>query len=213
MAVLEWHKPGEKTYHSGIDKGVYYSRLGAKLGHAWNGLIDVKDSNEGGKMAPIFVDGIVRGYDIRPGRFAGSLECYSYPEAFNVEALGNKLIDPTDRFRVTHQQVSSFDMAYRTWVGSDTEGPMAEYELHVIYNIYAMPNEKSNSTVTDSTEPYRNTFDLFSIPMIIAGGLPTSHFIIESKRNSDAVMTSIKNILYGTAGTNPRVPTVAELAA
>lgn len=58
---LLWDKTGERTYETGVDRGVLYPMSAAgtyPLGVAWNGLTGVTESPSGAEASPIYADNI-----------------------------------------------------------------------------------------------------------------------------------------------------------
>jgi hypothetical protein len=101
-------------------------------------------------------------------------------------------------------------LSYRTGV-SNALTPNAAYKIHLLYNVLAQPSEKNAQT--KSGDPSATTFSwaLSAIPEFATGIRPTAHFIIESDKAVPSTLRGIENILYGTSGTEPALPTVTDL--
>ena len=60
MSKLQWDLTGEKFFELGVSKGVLYPMAGGNYGNgvAWNGLIGVNESPEGGEPNDMWADNI-----------------------------------------------------------------------------------------------------------------------------------------------------------
>lgn len=206
MTVLEWDKVGDRTYQSGIDKGVLYLKDGRVV--PWNGLVSVEDSTDA-ELKSYYLDGVKILEHVVPGDFAGKLTAITYPEEFD-EVLGQRVINTGLIFH--EQEFKSFNLAYRTKIGSDSDENYG-YKIHLLYNIRAIPESHTFQTLSDEpgVEPF--SWALTGTPPIsTADGIrPTVHISIDSINARPDLLEAVENILYGTEMTDPRFPTLLEM--
>lgn len=199
MSNLTWDTVGERYFELGLDRGVLYPQEGP--GVPWNGLIKVDESPSGGEAVPLFIDGVKYLNVASQEEFEGSIEAYTYPDAF-MECDGTASIGGL----TLNQQVRKpFGLSYRTKLGSDLAGLERGYKLHLIYNALAAPAQKSNNTVGDNPDPmsFNWSFTTTRVKSSFAGYLPMTHITIDSTKTSTTLMRLIEEHLYGTATTDP----------
>lgn len=206
MTRLVWDASGSRRYEIGVDRGVLY--VGAQPGVPWNGLISVEEKPSGGTPAPYYLDGVRYLNDTSVEEFAATLSAYTYPDEFDV-CDGASLVN-TGLFAM-HQPRVPFSLAYRTLSGNDVSGNSLGYKLHFVYNVTASPTQRGNSTIKDSSDPLAFSWDLACTPPSFAGFAPTAHVVLESRLADAGALADIEDILYGTATTSPRIPTLTEL--
>jgi len=208
MTQLVWRVAGDRRFEAGLDRGVLYPPTGNCV--VWNGLTSVKENSPGGDVTSYYMDGVrylnIVGFE----EFDAVLEGFSCPDEFldlqGMPSNGKGLF-------FTAQPHKPFGLSYRTGLGNDLVGVDYGYKLHVVYNAISESAGKSYETMGDSPSPIKSTWNIATVPVAITGRRPTAHLIIDSTKASLAAMTAVENILYGTAGTNPRIPTVVELLA
>lgn len=211
MSRLEWHKPGDKQFEVGIDRGVFYFGDEDMIGTPWNGLTSVEVSPEGAQLAPVYMDGHVRAFSVTPGRFKAVLECFDYPDEFAQYALGDSELLDYPGVTTTNQVIGDFGLAYRSLIGDDINGTDRDYKIHLVYQAYALPSSRSYTTVSDETDPSTFTFDLDAIPQPVSGGLPTAHFIVDTRVMPRKLVDLLEELLYGTEANEPTLPSLDEL--
>lgn len=206
MTALIWHVPEQKTFEAGVDKGVLY--LSGRPGVAWNGLVSVTEKNSGGSSTPHYLDGFA--YYIHTGNqeYRATVEAYTYPDQF-LECEG--IISGENGLFVTNQARRSFGLCYRTMVGNEVEGLNLGYRINLVYNAIVDPSEKERSSISNQLEPLTFSWDIVTKTPRFIGFKPTSHFIIDSRKTPDALLSDIEDILYGTDTTEPRLPSIEEL--
>ena len=208
MAKLNWGAAGQRFYEAGVDRGVLYPVTGP--GVAWNGLISVDESPEGGDSTPYYLDGVKYLNLAEADEYSATIEAYTYPSEFSV-------CDGTAIHRrgllVTQQPRQRFGLSYRTMVGNDIKGTKQGYKIHLVYNALAAPTSRSYETAADTVEALTFTWDLTATPVFLLGLKPSAHIIIDTATATPALITELENTLYGTAISSPRLPTPAELVA
>ena len=206
MTQITWNAPGERFFEAGVDHGVLY--IDGADGVPWNGLISVSESPSGGDVTPYYIDGVKYLNDVGPEEFEATIEAFTYPDEFaqcdGTLAVGNGLF-------TTQQQKKSFGLAYRTLIGNDLDGVDHGYKIHLVYNATASPSEHSHGTQTETIDSNNFSWHLVTKPPSFVGYKPTAHFVIDSRETPSDLMNTINDILYGSATSAPRLPSVPEL--
>lgn len=207
MAAISWNDIGERFFETGCDRGVLY--LSDNTGVAWNGLTSVDET--GGTETPnaLYFDG--RKYvDLTTGSiFTGTLKALTYPDEF-LEYDGYAEIEYG--MLIDGQARKTFGLSYRTLVGNDVDGIDYGYKIHLFYNLTAVPDSISRSSIDNAVDPMEFSWKVVSNPRALLGRYPSGHVILDSNKLGPETMTTIENILYGTLNTTPRLPTIEELA-
>lgn len=205
MTVLTWDNTGERTYETGVDRGVLYIPNAGIYdnGVAWNGLTAVTESPTGAEATALYADNIKYLNLYSAEEFGATIEAYTYPDEF---AQFDGLATPATGVTVGQQNRGSFGLCYRTKIGNDVEGQDHGYKLHLVYGLTASPSEKAYNTVNDSPEAITFSWELTSVPVAVTGLKPTSIITIDSTTVDSTDLTTLENALYGTAGTDPRLP-------
>lgn len=214
MAKLTWDRTGERLYETGVNKGVLYIPNNAGLyqtGVAWNGLTAVTESPSGAEATALYADNIKYLNLISAEEFGATIEAYTYPEEFGQF---DGTVAPSPGVYVGQQSRRAFGLAYQTRVGNDVQGSDFGYKIHLIYNATAAPSEKAFATINDSPEAITFSWELTTTPVDAGDGLkPTAQLTIDSTKVDAAALASLENILYGSAGVDPRLPLPAEVLA
>lgn len=220
MTQITWDKQGERLFETGIDHGVLYipDETGAyENGYAWNGLTSVSESPSGAEANAQYADNIKYLNLISNEEFGATIEAFTYPDEF-AQCDGTAVIDGV---QLAQQTRRSFGFSYRTLIGNDLVGTDYGYKLHLIYGCDAAPSEKSRSTVNDSPEAATFSWEISTTPAQVTGNnpitgkpfRPTSHLTIDSTQVAADRLKELEDILYGTPGVDPRMPTPNEVLA
>lgn len=213
MTKLHWDGVGEKRYETGVDHGVLYIPNGSGVyddGVAWNGLQSVTESPSGAEPNAQYADNLKYLNLTSAEEFGATIEAFTYPDEFN-EFDGSA--SPVPGVRIGQQSRKSFGLSYRTKIGNDVEGDDLGYKLHLVYGATASPSEKAYSTVNDSPEPITFSWEIATVPVQVPGFKPTSIITIDSTEVDAGDLQDLEDFLYGTAGTDPSLPTPAALIA
>lgn len=202
MAVLTWDTTGTRDYEAGLSKGVLYFPDGG--GVAWNGLTEVS-SDVATDVELVWIDGIAVNQIANVGDYSGSLKAYTYPTEFTKY---EGLVESEAGVFLTGQGPKPFHLSYRTSVGDDVLALDVAYKIHILWNLLAVPNEKTFQTLSLDVDPLEFEWSLTSVPEPIDLARPTSYLVIDSTKIPGGVLTNINNILYGTAGTSPNLPSL-----
>lgn len=207
MTALLWDQVGDRTYQTGVDRGVLY--LPGDTAVAWNGLtaIEEKVSRD---VNSYYLDGVKYLEHQLPGDFSGSLKAFTYPDEFDlvngIENDGNGLF-------VHDQKPMSFGLSYRTLLGDDVSGTNRGYKIHLLYNLMAVPDGSSFGSVDDQAAPISFGWTLSGTPPATLGYRPTSHLSLDSTKMDSDLLAIFEDTLYGSAGTKPMLPSFPEVLA
>lgn len=211
---LTWDKTGERLYETGVDHGVLYMPNAGGVydnGVAWNGLTTVTESPSGAEANAVYADNIKYLNLISAEEFGATVEAYTFPEEF-LQFDG--AVSPEAGVHVGQQSRKPFGLSYRTRLGNDLAGSDFGYKLHLIYNATAAPSEKAYASINDSPEAITFSWELSTTPIYAGDTLkPTAQLTIDSTKVNPGALATLEDALYGTAGSNPRLPTPAEVIA
>lgn len=218
MTRLLWDQTGERLYETGVDHGVLYLANNSgyyDTGYAWNGLVAVTESPSGAESNAQYADNIKYLNLLSAEDFGGTIEAFTYPPEWE-QCDGSALIN--GGIGIGQQPRRLFGMSYRTRLGNDVLNDAYGYKLHLVYGALASPSERAYSTVNDSPEAITFSWEFSTTPVAVGtiNGVtyaPTAIITVNSTKFSTATMTDLENLLYGTAGTNPSLPTPAEVVA
>jgi hypothetical protein len=215
MAKLLWDAVGQRFYETGVDRGVLYpSNNGAyPSGVAWNGLTTVTESPSGAESNPQYADNIKYLNLLSAEEFGATIEAFTYPVEF---AACDGTIVVNGGVSVGQQSRKSFGLSYRTRVGNDVDGTDRGYKIHLVYGATASPSEKAYATINDSPEAITFSWELTTSPVAVGTIAsvtykPTAILTIDSTKVTAANLATLEDALYGTAGTDPRLPLPAEV--
>lgn len=200
MTRLSWSDPSDRTYETGLDRGVLYPKNGSAV--AWNGLTSV-DETGGEGSASYYVDGRPFLFLPKPKEFEATIKAYTYPDAFSA-IMGE--VEAADGMYLDSQQADSFDLSYRTLIGSFTEGSEAGYKIHLIYNATVIPSSRSYATLSDSINPVEFSWDIQAVPVSVAGYRATAHITIDTRHMDADKLSEIEVLIYGNDTDEPSMP-------
>lgn len=199
MTRLVWDQAGERSYESGVSQGVFYGA--DSKGIPWNGLSFVEETSND-MVDPLYFDGFKYADVVTLGDFEGKIKAFTYPDEFLAY---DGTIQSATGFYLTDQQKSRFGLAYRTEVGNDYD-PRSGYKIHLLYNLLAIPSDKTHNTLSLNVEPMDFEWDISAIPEEVDKFRPTAHVIIDSRKIDSFLLADIENIIYGTSTTDPLLP-------
>lgn len=209
--LLEWDKVGERTYETGVDRGVLYPQVSGAYpeGVAWNGLTSVSESPSGAESTALYADNMKYLNLKSAEEFGATIECYTYPPEWKKCDGQAELAKGVTIGQQTRQ---NFGFCYRTKKGNDTEGEDYGYILHLIYGCSASPSEKSYETINDSPDAITFSYEITTTPINVEGHKPTAVITIDSTEVDADKLKSLEAVLYGTAAVTGETPT-AEVKA
>ena len=211
MSKLVWDNIGERTYETGVSKGVLFvNNAGAYgTGVAWNGLTAVTESPSGAEANPFYADDIKYLNIMSAEEFGGTIEAYMYPDEFAV-CDGSAAL--ADGVYIGQQPRKSFGFAYRTVLGNDTDGNEYGYKIHLVYGAQASVSEKAYASINESPEPATFSWEFTTTPVSVTGHKPTSTVVIDSTKVDAGKLAEFEAILYGSDDVEPRLPLPDEVA-
>lgn len=212
MAILTWDGTGERLYETGVDRGVLYIPTNGvyDTGYAWNGLTAVTESPSGAEATALYADNIKYLNLVSAEEFGATIEAYTYPDAF---ALVDGTARPSAGVSIGQQVRKTFGFSFRTRLGNDVDGADHGYKLHLVYGALAAPSEKSYASINDSPEAITFSWEVTTTPVPVTGLKPTAIITIDSTKVNATNLATLEDALYGTAGTNARLPLPDEVIA
>ena len=203
--ALEWDRPGERIYETGVDRVVLYPIKDTisdqtdpyDKGVAWNGVTSISQSASGGEASPLWADNIKYLNLVSAEEASLSIEAYTYPEEFEACDGTRELVTGAT---IGQQPRKMFGISYRTLVGNDQQQTDHGYKIHLVYGCLASPSDRSYATVNDSPEAISFSWSVTTTPIEVTGFKPTSVIIVDSTKTTAAKIAALENILYGTSG-------------
>ena len=215
MAKLEWDSIGEHFYETGIDRGVLYPLIkgSCETGMAWNGIANVSQNISGGEATSIYADNIKYLNIMSAEELGLTIEAYDQPDAFD-ECDG--MVEITDGVNICQQKRKHFGFSFRNKVGNDMEDDEYGYKVHIVFDCVASPADKSYQTINDTPEAIIKSWDVSTTPVSVGSGYkPVAEIILDARllRNAGLwnVLEALEDILYGTAATDPVMPSASEI--
>ncbi len=196
MAELEWDQEGERTYETGVEKGVLYKLdvAGAyNTGFAWNGLTSVGEKPSGAEANKQYANNKLYANLTSAEEFSATLEAFTYPDEF-AECDGSA--EPVAGITIGQQPRKGFGLSYKTLIGNDLNED-AGYKLHLVWGCKASPTEKSYNTVNESPELSTFSWELSTTPIDVPGFKSTATMVIDSTKVPALKLTQLEDILYG----------------
>ena len=192
MPILEWDKVGSKVYETGLDRGVLYMPDGSAV--PWNGLTSIIETFDK-STSSVYFDGMKISDLVSLGDFSATMKAVTYPEEF-VEIEGSAKL--RNGLFVGDQPPQTFCLCYRTKIGNDLDVE-AGYKLHLIYNLTAIPSDKTYIGIKDSMSLTEFEWKITSIPEDIPGFRPTAHITVNSIDIDPWLLEDLECILYGNS--------------
>ena len=213
MAKLVWDQVGQKTYETGVQKGVLYpiqEEGGYTVGVAWNGLTAVTESPSGAESSPIYADDIKYLSLMSAEEFGATIEAYTYPDEFGA---CDGSAEPKPGITIGQQNRGVFGFCYRTTIGNDVKGADYGYKLHLVYGALAAPSEKSYATINDSPEAITFSWEVTTTPVPVTDHKPTASLLIDSTKVTPTALAAIEALIYGTETIPAALPLPDEILA
>ena len=207
MSRITWDVASERRVENGVDRGILFEPTAGVYSHGvpWNGLVNVNEEPSGAEPTKHYASNIPHVTMYSAEEFSATIEAFMAPREF-------------DKFDGVHTSANGvkyhgqgrgvFGLYYRTNVAT-AEDPEAGYKHHLVYGCQAAPSARNYSTVSDSPEPITFSWTLSTQPVQIAGDLkPTSFIAIDSTDPTvdPERLAALLDIIYGTAGADPRLP-------
>lgn len=213
MTKLAWDVVGQRTYETGVDKGVLYIPDGSGNyvnAYAWSGLTKVSEKPTGAGVSPLYADNTKYLNLVATEYFGCDISAYTYPEQFG-QCDGTQ--EPEPGVAIGQQGRVTFGFSYRTKVGNDLIGTDAGYKIHMVWGCLAAPSQKDFSTINDNPSAIEFSWTVSCTPVSVTGFKPTSTIVVDSTKVNSSALGSLEDTLYGTVGVNGRLPTPDEVLA
>lgn len=212
FAPLVWDETGKKLFETGVSNVALYPQdttgvYGA--GVAWNGVTNISESPSGAEATTLWANNgkYLNLYSVE--EYASSIEAYTYPDEF-AECDGSAEI--VKGVSIGQQTRKSFGLAYKTLIGSDTDGNDHGYKLHLVYGCKAAPSERSHATVNDSPEALSFSWEISTTPVSVKDHKPTASVEIDSTKVDASKLAAFEKILFGSDAAAARLPLPDEVA-
>lgn len=205
MTKLVWGGSGDRRFETGVDRGVLFLIHNGKYdeAHAWNGLTAVTKTPSGAEPTSLYADN-KKYLSLRSAEdFGFTIEAYSSPVAFD-QCDGSA--SPVPGVSLGQQGRSLFGFSWRTRVGNDVDGSDFGYKIHLAYGATASPSEKAYETINETPDAITLSWEATTTPIDIDGFKPTAIVTIDSTLVDAAALANFEAVLYGTPGSNARMP-------
>jgi len=204
MSAIVWDDISDREYETGLDKGVLYPPADPAV--PWNGLTSVVEKFDQERQ-PVYYDGRKINDLVILGDFEATMKAITFPDEFaELEGMAHSV----PGMFLGNQKPTSFGLSYRTLIGDSTGNPVG-YKLHILYNITAIPADRTYATQTDSPSLVEFEWELTGIPEEVPRFRPTAHIIVDSTEIDSELLGLLEDILYGTESTDPELPPMADL--
>lgn len=191
--MIVWDKVEDRTYETGLDRGVLYLPDGSAV--AWNGLTSIIESFDK-ESSPVYFDGMKISDLVVLGDFEATMTAVTYPEEF-VELEG--LAPVKQGLFYADQKPQTFGLCYRTKIGNSLEGDEVGYKIHIIYNLTAIPNDKTYASTGSDPSLVPFEWKITAVPEELPGFRPTAHIVIDSRDIDPWLLEDLEMMLYGTS--------------
>lgn len=203
MTTIQWDQVGERVYESGVDRGVLYLPDGGAV--PWNGLVSVVEKSPITEGSPVYFDGVKYGAVSSLGDYSATMKAFTYPDEFlqfeGIIGAGNGLF-------LANQKQARFGLSYRTKISNDIEGDALGYKIHVVYNLTAVPSQKTFSTDMGNTAT-QFEWSISAVPEKIPGYRATAHIIFDTRTMGALLLEDIERTLYGDEFNDPKLPAIS----
>lgn len=206
MPGIVWDKIGSRVYESGLDRGVLYLPDGRAI--PWNGLTSVVENSQT-TAQQVFFDGMLVNELVLPGSYKAVMKAITYPKEF--EHMEGTSYDARGVY-YNNQPPTIFNFTYRTLASNDLDED-AGYKIHLIYNVMALPSDKTYASIGEDPSLVEFEWNLTGIPEEIPGHRPTAHITIDSRKTDPGLLAGIEEILYGSDAAFANLPSLPEFVA
>lgn len=207
MTKIVWDKLEDRTYETGIDRGVIYPATndGSTPSAPWSGLISVNESSPR-EAKEYFLEGRKVLNRLVVGPFSGTVQAFTYPSLLDA-IMGNVEAEPG---MILHDQLDQmFHMTYRTKIGNPLD-PDFGYKIHLIYNLKISPSDIARETIADQVNPHPFEWNLASA-FPIRYAFPTNRITFDSRSFNPAKLVELETALYGEDEYDPYIPDLDQL--
>lgn len=213
MTVLLWDQTGEREFETGVEKGVLYpiaSDGSYDMGVAWNGLTAVTESPTGAEVTKKYADNINYLSLVSAETFEATIKAFMFPDEW---ASCDGSATPSPGVTVGQQTRQGFGLSYKTLKGNDTQGQDFGYIIHLVYGGLANPSEREYGTVNDTPDAIEFSWKMSTTPVAVPGLKPSAILKIDSTKVDAGALATLEAQLYGQSGTDPTLPSPADVLA
>lgn len=207
MVKLAWDRVGDRVFETGLDQGVLYLPDGTAV--PWNGLTSIIESFDT-ESSPVYFDGMKIQDMLVLGDFSATMKAVTYPDEF-IELEG--LAGPRSGLFYNNQSPQAFGLCYRTLIGNDLEGGEAGYKLHILYNVTAIPNDKTYASLSSDPTLMEFEWNITAVPEEVPGFRPTAHMTIDSRDLDPWLLEELETMLYGSSTADAALVPMQDLIA
>lgn len=208
MPRIIWGTSGSRIYETGVNSGVLFPPNNAD-GVPWNGLTSVNETPTGGDAQAFYQDGIKYFQISSAEEYKATINALSAPKEF---ALCDGIKNIYAGLAISQQPRKTFGFSYITIIGNDTAREDYGYNLHLVYNAIARPTNRTNASLSASTDTTDLSWEIETLPPNIVGFKPAAHIVLNSLTAPPEAMTAVENVVYGIdGGPAARQPTINEL--
>lgn len=205
MPTLIWDNPEDRIYESGLDKGVLYLPDGSAV--PWNGLTSIIEHFDK-ETSPIYYDGTKVHDLVVLGDFSATMTAVTYPDEFvELEGIGE--------FRsgmfVGDQVPLMFGLSYRNKIGDGASGSDVGYKIHVLFNVTAIPSDKTYASISDQPSLVEFEWTINAIPEEVPGFRPTAHLVFDSREFDPLLLEDLEEMLYGSSSAEAALISMPDL--
>lgn len=196
MAALTWDAESTRLYETGISNMTLYPFSGGayQTGVAWNGVTAFTESPSGAEATAVYADNIKYLNLMSVEEFGATLEAIQYPVEFE-QCMG--IARPKPGVMISQQAHKTFGLAYKTLIGSNSDGTDHSYKIHLVYGCFAAPTEKAYATVNDSPENMTFSWSITTTPVEVTGFKPIAHLEIDASKADPDKLATFEEKLWG----------------
>lgn len=194
MTRIEWFAKEDRTYESGLDRGVIYPYNG--WGVSWNALVNVDNKQAQNASTTIYYEGVPFDIEDDNAERTSTVTAFTYPDVLD-ELCGMPADENGFGYLFGDQKREFFSMSYRTMID---QGP--DYKIHVLINQKARMTGQPRGTHTETFGATNFTWELTGVPALIMNR-NTTYVVLDSRNILKSRMTLIEDLLYGTPTRDP----------
>lgn len=196
MTDIIWDETGKRLFEIGLDQGVLY--LDDNHTVPWNGLVSIEEVFEENQTTT-YLDGLKILNKYALGDFKAIITAFTYPDDF-LPYQGIESYDDSG-LMVTGQKIFSFGLSYRTLIGNDILGSDYGYQIHLLYNLIAVPQDIEYNSYSNNINIIDFSWSVTGTPEYGHEFYPTAHVIFDSRFASKIpyLLDYVHDVLYGTS--------------
>lgn len=183
MTRLDWTQ-APRGYSLGLSRGVLYSSVAAV---PWNGLVGAAETDTV-TLTDHYFDGQQVLVEASSGDYEGVISAYTYP----------------DELEMLETTTSRFGLSYRT------HGEPSD-QIHLLYNASLGLPVISRTSLGQAVNTATFNWNVKAVGVPTLTERSISHLVIDVDSTDSQIIDQLENWLYGTASTDPRLPSPQEV--